>query len=457
MIIRKPQTSLTQWSVGLAALFLSSACSPGPQGEHEVELDTAYHSELKELLEHTRVYTARYVWDGVSDAYIENAAMVVREGRLVSVFSTHAQSLPESGVDVVELGDVYVIPGLINAHGHVGMADGLTTGEAVYSEDLVRRQLATYAHYGITSVVSLGDEPAQAFAVRDATHPSAPESARLWVAGDVLAPENPQQARVQVAAAAQTSPDWIKIRVDSQLGRQVPMPRPVYQQVIESSHANDLPLASHMVTLEDAKGLLRAGTDLLAHSVRDAKVDDELIELMLQSNVCITPTLTREVSTFVYVQRPHFFDDPWFRETVSDEVIAQFQQPQVQADFQNDDADYYRQALPLAMANMLIMHDAGVRIAMGTDSGPPGRFQGYFEHLEMQMMQQAGMTAAEVLKSATSIAAQCMGLGDELGRLDAGYWADFVTFTQDPMQSIEHLRSLKQVFIAGERFESPFE
>lgn len=456
MMIRTQLLALTKLSAVLGTLALTSACSPTEQAEPEVELDAAYHSELAELLENTQVFTARYVWDGVNDGYIENGALVVREGRVISVFSTHAQPLPESGVDVVELGDVYVLPGLINAHGHVGMADGLATGEAVYSEDLVRHQLDTYAHYGITSVVSLGDEPAEAFAVRDAMHPSAPERARLWVAGDVLAPETPQEARLQVAAAAHTNPDWVKIRVDSQLGRQTPMPQPVYQQVILSSHAQELPLASHMVTLEHSKGLLRAGTDLLAHSVRDAPVDDELIELMLERDICVTPTLTREVSTFVYAERPDFFDDPWFRESVSDDIIAQLQEPDVQANFRNEDAEYYRQALPLAMRNMMTMHEAGVRVAMGTDSGPPGRFQGYFEHMEMQMMQEAGMSPTEVLKSATSIAAQCMGLGEELGQLNAGYWADFVTFTQDPMDTLEHLRTLDQVFIAGERFASPF-
>ncbi len=67
-----------------------------------------------------------------------------------------------------------------------------------------------------------------------------------------------------------------------------------------------------MVTLEDARGLLEEGTGLLAHSIRDASVDDELIALMLARNVCLTPTLTREVSMFVHAERPDFFDDPFF-------------------------------------------------------------------------------------------------------------------------------------------------
>lgn len=442
-------------SVALITVMALGGCSAEAPGD-TAKVDHAFNTDMVELLEDSTVYTASHIWDGHSDGYIEHGALVVREGRVVSVFSTTTQPLPESGIDVVDLGDVYVTPGIINAHGHVGMADGLATGTAVYSEDLVRYQLATYAHYGVTSVVSLGDEPPEAFAVRDDMPDYAPGKARLWVAGDVLDPESPDEARQQVAIAAETNPDWVKIRVDSQLGRQTPMPAPVYQQVINRSHDYELPLASHMVTLEDSKGLLRAGTDLLAHSVRDAAVDDELIELMLARDICITPTLTREVSTFVYAERPDFFDDPWFRETVPEDVIEQLQDPQVQANYRTEDAAYYRQALPLAEENMITLHEAGVRVAMGTDSGPPARFQGYYEHLEMQMMEAAGMPPVDVLRSATSVAAACMGLGDTLGRLDVGYWADFVTFSRDPLTSMDNLRSLGQVFIAGERFESPF-
>lgn len=440
-------------AIGLAGCGQAEQTASIPAAE---PIEGAYSDELRELLADSQVFTVAYAWDGVSASYIENAAIVVREGRVMSMFSTDAQSLPEDGVDITDLGQRYVLPGLINAHGHVGMADGLQTGEAVYSQQLVRDQLATYAHYGITSVVSLGDEPEQAFQVRDEMNPRAPGMSRLWVAGDVLDPSSPEEAVSAVAGAAATNPDWVKIRVDSQLGRQTAMSEPVYSQVIESSHEHDLPLASHMVTLEHAKGLMRANTDLLAHSVRDAEVDDELIDLMLQAQVCMTPTLTREVSTFVYAQEPDFFADPFFRQTVDDDVIAQLLEPEMQQNYQGQDAQYYEQALPLAMQNMVRMHEAGVGIAMGTDSGPPARFQGYFEHMEMEMMEDAGMSALDVLLSATSVAAQCMGLGDELGRLASGYWADFVVFEQDPMQGMQHLRSIEQVYIAGERFESPF-
>jgi imidazolonepropionase-like amidohydrolase len=130
--------------------------------------------------------------------------------------------------------------------------------------------------------------------------------------------------------------DWAKIRVDDFLGRATPMPPPTYAAVIAHSHAHGLPLTAHMVTLEDAKGLVTAGVDVLGHSVRDASVDDALINAMLERDVCLHPTLTRELSTYVYAERPDFFDDPFFLEETDPDVIAELERPLVEgawADF----------------------------------------------------------------------------------------------------------------------------
>ena len=94
--------------------------------------------------------------------------------------------------------------------------------------------------------------------------------------------------------------------------------------------------------------------------------------------------------------------------------------------------------------------DAGATVAFGTDSGPPSRFQGYFEHLEMELMAQAGLTPTQILVSATENAARCLGL-DDLGTLEPGKWADFVVLTKDPLVDIENVHSIDSVWIAGNR------
>ncbi|MGI8739975.1 MAG: amidohydrolase family protein [Gammaproteobacteria bacterium] len=103
---------------------------------------------------------------------------------------------------------------------------------------------------------------------------------------------------------------------------------------------------------------------------------------------------------------------------------------------------------PLAKRNMMALHEAGVRIAFGTDSGP--RFQGYFEHLEMTMMADAGMDPADILLTATGPAADCMQL-DDVGPLEPGQWADFVVLTRNPLKDIHNIHSIDSVWIGGNR------
>ena len=117
------------------------------------------------------------------------------------------------------------------------------------------------------------------------------------------------------------------------------------------SHANNLPLAAHLFYLEDAKGLLSAGADFIAHSVRDAPVDDELIQLLRETGVCYSPTLTREVSTFVYASEPEFFSDPFFLAHADSSVLDALRTPEKQQQYRDSPtAPRYKEALRMAQA-----------------------------------------------------------------------------------------------------------
>jgi imidazolonepropionase-like amidohydrolase len=158
----------------------------------------------------------------------------------------------------------------------------------------------------------------------------------------------------------------------------------------------------------------------------------------------------REVSTFVYESTPAWFSDEFFVRHADMPTLEQLKDPKRQDAMRNSaSAQKYKVALEVATANLKKMKDAGIRIAMGTDTGPPARFQGYFEHMELEMMVKAGFTPMEAIVSATSTAASCMKNTSGLGTLKAGAPADFVIYRDDPTKDIRATRTIEAVWIAG--------
>jgi imidazolonepropionase-like amidohydrolase len=395
----------------------------------------------------TTAFTGARVIDGTDRAPIDNATILIRNGRIVSVGAAAAVTVP-AGAQRVSLAGKTVMPGLVNAHGHVGNTVGMEQGH--YSADNVTRDLKTYAAYGITTVFSLGDDQAAGIAARDAQRTAALDRARLFVAGPVLAPKNVDEARKLVDEDAAMKVDIVKIRVDDNLGTTPKMAPEIYKAVIDQAHKKGLRVAVHLFYLEDAKAVLDAGADFIAHSVRDTAVDDQFVAMLKRRNVCYCPTLMREVSTFVYESTPSWFTDPFFLKHADMAAVDALKQPARQQAMANSkSAQRYKAGLEVANRNLKKLSDAGVTIAMGTDTGPPARFQGYFELMELEMMAKAGLTPRQVLASATRDAARCMKLDAELGTLEPNKWADFVVLDADPLASISNVRKISAVYVAG--------
>ena len=395
-----------------------------------------------------RAFTGARVVDGTDRAPVDNATILVRDGRIAAIGPAASVTIPANAVRVPLTGKT-VIPGLINAHGHVGNTEGLQQGH--YSAQNVDRDLRTYAAYGVTTVFSLGDDQAAGIAARDAQSTPRLDRARLFVAGPVLAPTSPDDARRLVAEDQAMKVDIVKIRVDDNLGTTPKMSPEIYRAVIDEAHKRGLRVAVHLFYLDDAKAVLDAGADFVAHSIRDTEVDPDVIATLKRKNVCVCPTLTREVSTFVYESTPPWFSDPLFLKRADPSVVAQLKEPARQQQMHNSkSAQRYKLALDQASRNLKKLSDSGVKIAMGTDTGPPARFQGYFELMELELMAKAGLTPRQVLAAATRDAASCQKLND-VGTLEPGKWADFVALDADPLADISNVRKINSVWIAGNR------
>ena len=390
------------------------------------------------------------VIDGTGNPPIEDAVLIVRDGRIEGVGAKESLP-PPATANLVDVSGKTIIPGLVNAHGHVGQTNGLESGPDVYSKDNVLAQLQLYARYGVTTVVSLGGDGLEAIELRDEQDTKDLDRARIYVAGTVVDGRTPAAVTKMIDDNAAMKVDWIKIRVDDNLGSSRKMRPNVYQTVIEHAHRKGIRVASHLYYLDDAKGLLDKEVDFIVHSVRDQEVDQELIDALLSNEVCLCPTLTREVSTFIYESEPDFFADPFFLKETDPDVIEQLKDPERQKKIQqNKSAQQYKKALQVASENLKKLADAGVTIAFGTDTGPPARFQGYFEHMELDLMVKAGLTPMQAIMAATGQAADCLNL-HRVGTLTQGKWADMIVLDEDPLEDIRNTKSVDSVYIAGNK------
>ena len=396
-------------------------------------------------------FTGAAIVDGSGAATISDGVLLVQDGKVLAVGTKDHVDIPKNAT-LMDLSGKTIIPGIINGHGHVGNTKGIEGGH--YSRENVIDNLSIYARYGITTVVSLGDDQEEAVPLRAVNDSTSTQRARLYIAGDVITGQSPEEALAMLDSNHHMGVDFMKIRVDDNLGSGTKMAEAVYRAVIVRSHELGYKVATHLYYLEDARKLLEAGSDLIAHSVRDRPVDDAFITLLREKKVGYCPTLTREVSTFVYADTADFFSDPFFTREYDAETIKPLMEPARQRQVeQSRSAQIYKQQLPVAMANLKRLSDAGVPIVFGTDSGVPTRFMGYFEHLEMQMMQDAGLTPMQIIVSATKNAAGYLGL-ENLGTLSHGHWADFIVLNADPLKDIRNVRKISAVYIGGEAVRS---
>jgi imidazolonepropionase-like amidohydrolase len=212
-----------------------------------------------------------------------------------------------------------------------------------------------------------------------------------------------------------------------------------------------------MFYLRDTKGLLDKGIDVLAHSIRDQPVDQATIAAIKSRNVEYIPTLTRDIATFIYESKPPYFNDPFFTREIPNSYykgeLAKLNDPANQKKIHDDDeAQMTKKALEVGRKNLKTLSDAGVIIALGTDTGTnEGQWQGYFEHIELEEMVRSGLTPMQALVAATSGAARAANVQQQLGTIAAGKQADLLVLTANPLTDIHNTRQIDSVWIAGRK------
>ncbi len=396
------------------------------------------------------VLKAARMFDGTSDAVTRNAVIVI-EGKTIKSIGG---AVP-ANAEVIDLGDVTLLPGFIDSHVHL-------TGESQenyylsYFQDLMRQPAeqallaTTYARKiidaGFTTVRNVGAGDYVDVGLRNGINNGWVVGPRMLIAvhaisatgghgdGDPIPPargfsqsgpiegvcNGPSECRAAVRYQIKYGADVIKFMPSGGvLSLSDPVDAPELSQdemnaIVEEAHHWGRKVAAHCHGDAAARMAIQAGVDSIEHG---SFLKPETLAAMHDKGVYLVPTLLA---------------GDWLGNK-----MASYPAP-IQAKAKAAIAgrsDMFRNALK-----------AGVKIAFGTDSGvsPHG-----INAREFALMTGLGMPPAAALRSATSVAAQLLGVDDRVGTLAAGKLADVVAVPGNPLDDIHATEHVSFVMKEG--------
>ena len=403
------------------------------------------------------------VLDVAAGSVREGVDVLVREGRIAQV----GAGLTAADARTIEAAGRYLMPGLIDLHVHPGMMVGLRMDPDGMTSDRVRDDLQRWLRYGVTTVQAMGSDRRFTFEVQREQRAGGFVGARLFSVGHGFGVEDgvppfrmdppgpvretePSALRRIVAELAELGASGVKIWYDDWYGQSEKMAAEVARTIIEACKAHGLRSYAHVYRVDDAKLLIGFGLDVLAHMPRDREADDVLVELMRERGTAAIPTLTVPETNVAFLDRPVWVDDPLFglllppgsREYLGDErFLATIRAKPEYAALRPD--------LTRALRNTALLHRAGVTVGFGTDAGVSNRVLGFSEHRELELLVQAGISAADALKMATVTSAAVLGQADELGEIAPGRRADLLVLGANPLEDVRNVRTIEAVWIDG--------
>jgi imidazolonepropionase-like amidohydrolase len=388
------------------------------------------------------------------------ATVIARDDRIVDVRPglpvADELGIPsDAEVEVVDLTQRFVLPGLIDSHTHItseytrGMrlrrVEESEADAAIYGVVHARRTLLA----GFTTIRNVGSRGDSAFALRDAIRAGRVPGPRILVAGESLTPtgghsdhtlgyredlfgppgvaegvcDGVDACRRAVRAQVKRGADLIKLTATGGVlssvaaGTEQQFFEDALRAIVEASHLLGKKVAAHAHGARGIHAALRAGVDSIDHGTF---LDTEAVRLFGKTGAFLVPTVLAGKTVAERAEEPGYYPPPVAQK-------AREVGPQIQS------------ALGRA-------YRGGVRIAFGTDSGVSRHGE---NAREFALMVEAEMTPVDAIAAATVNAAELLGLSDEIGTIEPGKSADVIATMKSPLDEIGVLADVRFVMRAG--------
>jgi imidazolonepropionase-like amidohydrolase len=422
------------------------------------------------------IYQGARLIIGDATAPIEDGAFVVRNGRIIAIGAKGSIHAP-AGAAHVDLTRKTVMPTMNNIHVHIGYEGYVSWNVQNHTPENVLDHLEREAYYGVGTALSMGEQPTD-FAIAFRQNQLAgkfPPAARFFFAAGMAPPgggpdslliqgtgplhavyevSTPEEAVATVRKIAARNIKELKFWVDNRdnlRGSRKKMPPEVYSAIIGEAHKHGMIVHAHATNLEDQKGVVKAGVDVLVHTLMAEKVDDEFIAILKAKKPFWTPVMGLGDRSELCDGDNGFIEQVLPSSVIADIKAGKTWLPSppcsapASAQFLQREENL-RYNFPKYIA-------AGARIVLGTDAGVSAKYSyGFAEHHEIGMYVRLGLTPAEAIIASTSRPTEVLRITDT-GVLAKGKRADFLVLNANPLENIRNTRQIDNVYLDGVRLD----
>ncbi len=376
------------------------------------------------------------------DEVIENGVVVVKDNRIVQVGAKGSVSIPD-GAEIVDASGMTAIPGLVDAHAHMGYG-GL--------DILPQRDWRYYANlaYGVTATMDPSASTHLVFSQAEMVEAGVMKGPRIYSTGFIL-----YGADIPGKAPTKSLDDAKRhVRRQKKLGafavKSYMQPKRIQRQwMLEAAREEKmLVFPEGGGNFQHNLGMIVDGHTGIEHSVPVAPLYDDVVQLWSNTKVGYTPTL---LVSYGGLSGEHWFyqnDEPIWR----NQKLLRFT-PRADVESRSRRLNIHAYEGDWHHVNVAASCDKLVQAGVGVNMGAHGQRQGLGCHWELWALSHGGMNAHDVLRCGTLFPARYIGLGDELGSLEAGKLADIVLLAKNPLDDIRNTDTVRIVIKNGEMFD----